>query len=203
MKGPISASVFSRLPSAIKDLDPAHQKVFIHLRLGKREVDISRQIGIDENDTRQKIIEVKEALARAGLLDLIEEPRFVTIHSSSEDEPEFQLRSFELPIEKKLILKEFLSILRDAINSLPIHQAQLLRLRYVQGMTAKDILAFSRSIKISFVPVKSTSELDEQSIFYALNTALKEVLEKIKERYREGSVMCTDNLKYILEEVDF
>jgi len=200
MEESFSESVFSRLPSAIRGLDLTHQKVFIHMRLGKRETDISR---LDEDNTRLKIIKVREALAQAGLLDLIEEPRFVSIHSSSEDEPEFQLRSFELPIEKRLILNEFLSILRDAIESLPHHQSQILRLRYRQDMTAKDILSFSKKISTSLVPGKNISELGEQDIFYALNTALKEVLKKVKVRYCESSVMCTDSLKYILEEVEF
>lgn len=203
MEGSYSDSVLSRLPSAIKGLDLTHQKVFIHLRLGKRETDISRLLGTDENDTRQKIAKVRETLAYAGLLDLIEEPRFISIHSASEDEPEFQLHSFELPIDKKLILKEFLSILTDAIEALPRHQSQLLRLRYRQDMTAKAILSFSKKINISFVPGKSASELGEQDIFYAINTALKELLKRIRERYCKESVMCTDNLKYILEEVEF
>jgi len=203
MEESFSESVFSRLPSAIRGLDLTHQKVFIHMRLGKRETDISRLLGLDEDNTRLKIIKVREALAQAGLLDLIEEPRFVSIHSSSEDEPEFQLRSFELPIEKRLILNEFLSILRDAIESLPHHQSQILRLRYRQDMTAKDILSFSKKISTSLVPGKNISELGEQDIFYALNTALKEVLKKVKVRYCESSVMCTDSLKYILEEVEF
>ena len=143
MEGSFSDSVFSRLPSAIKGLGLTHQKGFINVRLGKRENGISRQLGLQERDTRQKIIEVKEALTRAGLLDLVEEPRFIPIHSSSEDESEFQLISFDLPIEKKLIVKEFLSILRDTVGSLPSDQVQLLRLRYGQSMTAKDILSFS------------------------------------------------------------
>ena len=203
MEGHFSDSVFSRLPSAIKGLDLAHQKVFIHLRLGKRETDISRIRGLDEDSARLKITKVREALAQAGLLDLIEEPRFVSIHSASDEEPEFQLRSFELSIEKKLILKEFLSVLREVMESLPHHQMQLLRLRYRQDMTAKDILSFSKKISISLVPGKKVSELGEQDIFYALNTALKEVLKKTKENYREVPFMCTENLKYILEEVEF
>ncbi len=203
MEGSFSDSVLSRLPSAIKGLDLTLQKVFIHLRLGKKESDISRLLGLDEDDTRQKITKVRETLAQAGLLDLIEEPSFVSIHSTTEDGPEIQLRSVELPIDKRLILKEFLSILKDAIETLPRHQSQILRLRYRQDMTAKDILSFSKKINASFIPGKNISELTEQDIFYALNTALKEVLKKIKVRYCESSVMCTENLKYILEEVEF
>lgn len=203
MEGSFSDSVFSRLPYVIKGLSLTHQKVFINLRLGKKEIDISRQLGIDENDVRQKIIEVREALTQAGLLDLIEEPRFVTIHASSEDESEFQLRSLDLSIEKKLILKEFIEVLREVINSFPCYQAQLLRLRYGQDMTAREILSFSRKTGISFIPGKGADELDEQNIFYALNVALKELLRKLRERYSEGPFMCAENLKYVLEEVEF
>lgn len=203
MEVPFSDSVFNRLPSVIKGLDLTLQKIFINLRLGKKEIDISRQLGIDENETRQKIVAVREVLTRAGLLDLIEEPRFVSIHSSSEDEPEFQLSSFDLPIEKKLIIKEFLSILRETIGSLAGDQAQLLRLRYGQSMTARDILAFSKKTNMSFVPGKSVTELDEQKIFYALNSALKELLGRLKENYQNEPFMCTENLKYVLEEVEF
>lgn len=203
MEGSFSDSVFGRLPAVVKGLSPTHQKVFINLRLGKKEIDISRQLGTDENETRQKIDEVREVLTRAGLIDLIDEPRFVTIDASSEDEPEFQLRSYDLPIEKKLIIREFISALKNAISSLPNHQAQLLRLRYGQDMTAKEILSFAKSVNISFVPGKNASELDEQNIFYAVNSALKELIEKLKDRYREGLLIGTENLKYILEEVEF
>lgn len=203
MEVSFSESVFNRLPAVIRGLDQVHQKIFIHLRLGKKEIEISRQLGIDENEVRQKIIEVRKALTQAGLIDLIEEPRFVSIHSSSDDEPEFQLGSFDLPIEKKLIIREFISVLRDAIGSLPGDQAQLLRLRYGQDMTAREILSFSRKTGLNFVPGKGAAELDEQNIFYALNAAIKELLRKLRERYSEGPFMCAENLKYILEEVEF
>ena len=67
-------------------------------------------------------------------------------------------------------------------------------------MSAKDILGFCNKIGISLIPDKEITELKEQDIFYALNTALKEVLKRLKIRYKDESSFGMDNLKYIFEE---
>ena len=69
-------------------------------------------------------------------------------------------------------------------------------------MSAKEILGFSKKVNLSLVPGKALTELNEQDIFYAINSALKELLKRLKDRYREEHFLCMDNLKYILEEVE-
>ncbi len=68
-------------------------------------------------------------------------------------------------------------------------------------MSAKDILDFSNKIGLILIPDKETSGLKEQDIFYALNSALKEVFKELKVRYSEGSSIKMENLKYIFEEI--
>ncbi|MBI5408872.1 MAG: hypothetical protein HZA14_05860 [Nitrospirae bacterium] len=201
MEGPINKSVFDRLPSAIKPLDETSQKVYICLRLRKPEHEISRQLNLSLNETSEKIRVVRNELIRAGQLDLIEDPRFVSIHAEDPDSREFPLAADGLDIDKRLIIKEFLLCLKQSVNDLPEHQSQILKLRYKYQLSAKDILGFCRKMELSVIPDKELSAVKEQDVFYALNTALREVLKNLKSRYEGDNSFGMENLKYIFEEI--
>jgi len=200
MEGPFSKTVIERFPSVIKALNETCQQIFIYLRLRKNEIEIARQLNLSIDDTREKIEIVRNELTRAGQLDLIEDPRFVPIHSDDPDAPDIPVAAGELAADSKLIVREFILHLKDAVNKLPGHQTNLLRLRYKHLLSAKDILGFCRHIGSSLVPGKDISELKEQDVFYAINTALKEVLTQLKSRYK-GDEIGIENLKYIFEEI--
>lgn len=204
MGGVFNEAVSDRLPVVIRSLDQSHQKVYIHLRLGKREEAIAALTGLPLEEARERTVKVREELIRAGQLYLIEDPQFVSLHISSGDneEEEWQVSSSEISIDKKLILDEFISILRKSVEGLLPHHSRVLRLRYQQQMSAKEILGFLKKVNISLIPGKTLSELNEQDIFYTINSALKELLKRLKERYKEEHFLCMDNLKYILEEVE-
>lgn len=68
-------------------------------------------------------------------------------------------------------------------------------------MSAKDILGFCNKIGISLIPDKGIIELKEQDIYYALDSAIKEVLKQLKIWYKEESSLGMDDLKYIFEEI--
>ncbi|MBI5194477.1 MAG: hypothetical protein HZA08_13710 [Nitrospirae bacterium] len=205
MEGVFNEAVSDRLPAVIRSLDQTHQKVYIHLRLGKKEDEIATLIRLPPDDAKEKISKIRGQLAAAGHLYLIEDPQFVSLYLSSEDgeeEHERYIPSADISVDNKLIIHEFISILKKTIEGLLPNHSRILRLRYQQYMTAKDILGFSRKIGVSLIPGKSISEIDEQDIFYAINSALKELLKRLKERYMEEHFLCMDNLKYILEEVE-
>lgn len=202
MEGLISKSVIDRLPSAIKGLNETCQKTYIYLRLRKSEHEISKKLNLSLEEANEKIEIVRNALIKAGQIDLIEGPKFVSIHSEDSETEALPISTGELDIDKKLIIKEFLSFLKEAINNeLPEHQSQLLRLRYKHQMSAKDILRFCKKTGFSIIPGKEVSLLKDQDIFYALNTALKDVLKRLKMRYKEESSFEIDSLKYIFEEI--
>lgn len=202
MEEPISDGALNRLPSIIQKMDHVYQKVFIYLRLRKKEGEIARALGLDSEEARQKIEKVKEALIRTDQLYLVEDPRFVPIHSGGFGANVIQLRAGDLPVEHKLILSEFLSILKDIIKIIPEHQSRLLRLRYNHQLSVKDILDFSKRIDIALIPGKAVFEVKEQEVFYALNVALNAVLKRLKKRYREENSFCIENLKCIFEEIE-
>jgi hypothetical protein len=106
-----------------------------------------------------------------------------------------------LGVDNKLIVKEFFSYLRDAVSNLPLHQTNLLKLRYKHQLSAKDMLGFCRHIGSSLVPGKDIADLKEQDVFYALNTALKEVFKNLRSRYKGDGSLGMENLKYIFEEI--
>lgn len=201
MEGPISESVIKRLPSAVKNLDETCQKTYMYLRLRKSEHEIARHLKLSLNNAREKITVVHNELSKAGQIDMIKDPQFISMHSDDPDTPDMPIASQELEIDKRLIIKEFLSSLKKAVSELPEHQSQLLKLRYKYQMTAKDILGFINNIGTSLIPGKEIAEVKEQDIFYALNIAMKTILLKLKTRYHEKNSIGLDNLKYIFEEI--
>ena len=201
MEGPISKSALDRLPTVIKGLDEIHQRTYIYLRLRKPEGEISRLLPLPPEETFDVISKVRSELIGAGQIDLIEDPRFVSIHAEDDDSREMPLTGADLDVDQKLVIKEFLSTLKESINELPEHQSRLLNLRYKYHLSAKDILGFSRKTKFSPFPNKDISELREQDIFYGLNVALKDVFKGLKAKNSDMSSFGMDNLKNIFEEI--
>ncbi len=201
MEGPISRSAVDRLPAAIKGLDETHQRTYIYLRLRKPEAEISRLLPLPPEETSDVISRVRSELIGAGQLDLIEDPRFLSIHAEDEDSREMPLTGGDLDVDQKLVIKEFLTTLKESISELPEHQSRLLKLRYKYQLSAKDILGFSQKTRFSPVPNKETEELREQDIFYGLNVALKDVFKGVKAKHSDISSFGIANLKYIFEEI--
>lgn len=192
----------NRLPSAIQDLDQSHKEVYSYLWEGKEEEQIANLCGTTLDEARSRINRVKEELIKAGQLDLVERPQVISMHSDDPDTPELQLSSDELSADSKLIIKELRMIMKEVAGELPEYQLQLLRLRYMHDMTVKDILDFLKKLNVALIPGKEVQELREQEVFYALNTALKVVLNRLRERYGNESFLCPDNLKYIMAEAE-
>jgi len=200
MEGPISPSATSRLPSAIKELDETCQKAYIYLRLKKSGQAIANHLNLSLETTNETVETIRQALSKAGRLDLIEDPPFVSIHADDSDTQDLPIVSNEIDVDKKLIIKEFLSFLEKAISELPKDQSRLLRLRYKHQMSARDIVGFCNKMGFNIVPGKDHNELKEQDIVYVLNKTMKDVLARIKVRYEDNDSFGMDNLKYIFEE---
>lgn len=192
----------NRLPSAIQELDQSHKDVYNYLWEGKEEEQIANLCGITSDEVRSRINRVKEELIKAGQLDLVESPQVISMHSDDPETPELQLHSNELSADSKFIIKELKMIMKEVAGELPEYQLQLLRLRYMHDMTVKEILGFLKKMDIDMIPGKEVPELGEQEVFYAVNMALKAVLNRLRERYGNESFLCPDNLKYLLEEAE-
>jgi hypothetical protein len=201
MEGRFNRSVIERLPLSIRSMNSGCREIYIYLRLRKPEREIARLLNLSQDETREKIGTVRSALIGAGQLDLIEDPEIISIHAETDDEEDLPLRSSELDPEKKLLIAEFISGLKEIVTRLPEHQSRILMLRYKYHLPAKDILDFCRKLDLSLVPDKDAKELNEQDIFYALNTALKEVLKRLKMKYKEEKLLGMENLKYVFEEI--
>lgn len=201
MEEHISNSALDRLPAVIRGLNEIDQKTYIYLRLRKSEDEISRLLNLSIEEAKEKIKKVRSDLIKAGQIDLIEDPVYVSINPDNPDMPELPLAAKEIDVDKKLIIKEFLSFLKQAISDLPDSQVQLLKLRHKHKMSAKDILGLCRKLNLSLIPGKEILELKEQDIFYALNTARKDVLRRLRMRYGEENSFGMENLKYIFDEI--
>jgi len=204
MEGSISEYVKNRLPSSLKNLDENHQKAFIYLRLRKTEDDISRLLNASPSQTSKIINDVKLTLAASGQLYFIEKPRFISIQTGDPDDDLqcITIPANELDSDKKLIIKEFLSFLREAVTELPAHQACILQLKYQQNLSAREIVAFSKRVHLMLILGKSIEDTTEQDVFYSLNKALKSVLKRLRERYAEDCPMSIDALKDAFELIE-
>ena len=202
MGGHINKSAAERLPKAIKALDNLDQKIYIGMRLRKSAEQISRELSLSLEKTKEKINGLRHELIKTGQLYLVEEPQFVSIHSDEPDAEDLPVASGELNLDEKLIIDEFIASLRDAMEKIPAHQTRLLRLRYKHKLSAKDIVGFSNKLGFSLIPDKTLGELKEQDVFYELNIALKGVLKELKALYKEDASFGLENLKYIFEEID-
>jgi len=201
MGGSFSETVLKRLPSVIQALGPVEQKVYIYLRLRKDEENIARILALPVEDVKQKALHVRDALMRSGQIDLIQAPVVLSIHSDSPGAAVRHLTSKNISMDNTLILNEFLTHLKSAIDQLPKDQARLLRLRYNHRMTAGAILGFCKKLGFSLVHGKDIADLKEQDVFYSLNVALREVLKGLGEHYGDGD-LCPEGLKYVFEEIE-
>ncbi len=201
MEGPISPSATSRLPSAIKELNETCQKAYIYLRLRKSEQAIANRLNLSLETTNETVETIRSALIKAGQIDLIEDPKFIPIHSEDPEGSEIPLASNQMDADNMFIIKEFLSCISEAVSSLTDYQRCLLRLRYKHHMSATDIVGFCKRTGCSLIPNKASSQLKEQDIFYELNKALKAVLVQIRARYEEQDSLSMGHLKYIFEEI--
>jgi len=201
MGGSFSDTVLKRLPSVIQALDPLEQQVYIYLRLRKTEDNISHLLTLPIEDVRQKAQRIRDALMRSGQLHLVQSPVFLSIHSDASGVFLHTIPSHDASMDTKLILKELLSNLRKTIEQLPSDQARLLSLRYNHRMSAREIVSFCENLGTSLISGKNVGELNEQDVFYALNSALKAVLRGLRGCYSNTS-LCPKGLKYILEEIE-
>ncbi len=191
-----------RLPSAIRELDPTCRQVYIMLRLRKTEQQIAGELGLGTDKTRAGIDEVRHCLGREGMLHLVEDPEMVPLYVETSNGPCISVPSRGIDLESRLIIREFIRTLRECLEHLPPHLAILMRLRYRDELTAREIVAFMARTGISAIQGKAPGEVTEQDIYYGLNIAFGMILGQLKTRYRGELGMGIGALKSILEEFE-
>jgi hypothetical protein len=145
---------------------------------------------------------VRHALIRADQIDLVEDPRFVPLMFRDEEgEREIPIPSAGLPVEDRLIVREFVHHLRAVVESLAPKKAAVLRLRYRDDLTAREIAAFAAKTGMDLVPGKKPADVREQDVYPVLHGVFLEILASLKERYRDDFRMGPAHLKEILEDV--
>jgi len=172
------------------------------LRLRKTEQQIAGELRLKPEETRSAIDEVRHRLGREGMLYLVEDPEMVSLHGETPDDPDIPIPSQALDIESRLIIKEFIQALRGCIETLPSHQATLLRLRYRNDLTAGEIVDFGRRTGVSVISGKTPQEVTEQDVYYGINSALIAVLKQLQSRYKGEYGTGIDQLKMIFEEFE-
>ena len=200
MEGHSDGAASSRIPKALKGLDAVSRQVFVYLRLRKNEQWIANKLNISLNDAGKRIDAVRSCLVKGNLIDLIEDPEFIPIEN--ENGSSMPIPSGELSAEEKLIIKEAISAIRTAYKNICPFSKRLLKLRFVNSMTAKEILEFSRKTGVRVVDGKNLPDVGEQEIFSALGVALKELFDELQRRFGEDAEKFIDieTLKMILEE---
>lgn len=178
------------------------RQVYIMLRLRKTEQQIAGELGLGPEETRAGIEEVRHRLGRAGMLHLVEDPEMVSLSGETSEGPCVDVPSRGIDVEGRLIIREFLRALRDCLDRLPPHQAVLMRLRYRNGLAAREIATFLARTGICAVEGKMPTEVTEQDVYYGLAAALRNVLGQLKTAYRGELNLGIGELKSILEEFE-
>lgn len=172
------------------------------LRLRKTEQQIAGELGLGMEETRAGIDEVRHRLGREGMLHLVEDPEMVPLYGETSNGPCISVPSRGIDLESRLIIREFIRTLRECLEHLPPHQDILMRLRYRNDLTAREIVTFLARTGLSVIQGKAPGEVTEQDVYYGLNIALGMILGQLKTRYRGELGIGIGELKSILEEFE-
>jgi hypothetical protein len=191
-----------RLPACVVGLGSSHATAYVLLRLRKNESQIAMRLGVPVGEAEGIVQKVRHELAREGLLWHVEDPEFFPIHAREPDGPELPLAAANPGAEEQAIVRELVRQLGLAVDGLPLHQAALLRLKYRNGLSAREIREYISRTGTELIPGKTPATIVESDVFYALNAALKGVLGHLKRVY--GAAECQggiEGLKEVLEEI--
>ncbi len=200
MEGPFSKTVFSRLPSPIKELDETAQKLYIFLRLRKSESEISKRLGISMEELKAKADSVRHALAKSGMLYLIDGHRTVSVDGGDGGERTIVISSEGIGLDEKVMLHRFIEALRETVRELPQSELVILKLKYRDGLSAHDIVEFFRKVGSSPVAGKSVDDLTTQDIYGFLSSIMLKIVRMLKVRCEDWDLNAS-RLKEIFEEI--
>jgi len=193
-------TVVERLPAAIRAMDGTSRKMFILMRMRKTEAQIAGRLGLCHEAVREVGGRIRHALAQEGLLDMVEDPEFVTIHAEGPDDIEIPLPSGGLGPEEKLLVSEFLSALRVALGSLPDQERTLLRLMYRNGLSAREIAEFSQKTGVVVIP--GNVALSVPDVYSACGRAVTKVAAQLRRKYEGDLSMGPKEVKALFEDED-
>jgi len=196
----LSDTVVERLPAVIRSMDDTARKMFILMRMRKTEAQIAGRLGLCYEAVREVGGQIRHALVREGLLDMVEESEFAPIHGEGPDDVEIPLPSGGLGPEERLLVSEFLSALRDALASLPDHERNLIRLMYRNGLSAREIAEFSKKTGIVIIPGNVAVSVSD--VYSACGRAVKKVADQLRRKYGGDLWMGPKEVKALFEDED-
>ena len=196
----LNDTVVERLPAAIRAMDGTSRKMFILMRMRKTEAQIAGRLGLCHEAVREVGGRIRHALAQGGLLDMVEDPEFVTIHAEGPDDIEIPLPSGGLGPEEKFLVSEFLSALRDSLASLSDQERNLLRLMYRNGLSAREIAEFSQKTGVMIIPGNVVVSVPD--VYSACGRAVTKVAAQLRRKYEGDLSMGPKEVKTLFEDED-
>jgi DNA-directed RNA polymerase specialized sigma24 family protein len=171
-----------RLPVAIQRLPETERKIFVWLRRGKDEGFILEKLKLEQESFRQGASRVREALLRAGQLDLIERPEFRRLDLwDAENEGRYwcreDLQKHEAAITDQVFYRQVAAMLGSAIEKLKPAEQKLLKLYYHEGLSGKEIGRFCS--QLAFPLEIDGTEVGPQNVYYLLGKVTQRLLSTI------------------------
>ena len=130
------------VPKSIKGLGNQHISVFNMLRQKKEDHDICFKLKIDISEYLDIYEEIESALIKAGQIDLLEKPKFVSTGQGSNPESGFDIEDrTQLDPASLLDVEHFQSFLEAVVDKLDDHERRLLLLYWTQGLSIEEIFS--------------------------------------------------------------
>jgi len=194
-----SKTAYDRLPSAVRKLPKDAQTVCIFLRLRKTAPQISSATGLCLSETERLIKEVKRSLIVSGNYGMIADPVFVSIDTPQEEGMALETPSTSDNPEDSILLKNFLSVLRESVGTLSAAERRLLHLFFERRMTGGEIAGFCAQTGLGLSPDGGENPDTESEVFRAVDKAVKKLLSRMSENTPIGrGTLTVKSLKEIL-----
>lgn len=187
-----SPTAYQRLPVAIRKMAKEAQTVCIYLRLRKSEETISGEMGLPPDMVARLVAEVRRTLIVSGNYDIIADPSFVALEEAD------GAVAGGPGMEERILARDFLRALRDALGSLARDERRLLHLFFERHMTANEIVGFLRGTGIR-LESGETSVTGPAEVFYMIDRAVKRLLDAVAEATPIGrGTLTVKGLKEVL-----
>ncbi len=168
-----------RLPVCIKEQPETERRIFSWLRRGKDKIFILAKLKINEQAYKDGVHRVKEALIKAGQLDMLQPVEFKNIDDWTEQSRgKRELNAQEKTTTNKLFYNQVSALLNGAFKKLEPDEQKLIRLYYSEGLSGKQIGEFcSRlDLKLTIDGVK----LSSKNVYYLLSKITEKLSHSIE-----------------------
>lgn len=190
-----------RLPKSVRSLPMRSKKVFVLLRRRKSLAQMAGELGITHEEAKRETDAIRHLLICEGLVDLVDDPSLLSVETGGAEGEGIPLEDDASPeSHTSLMAKRVARVLAECISELSSEARLVLRLRYRDELSAKDVADFARKTKVVLVPGKAAEPSADQ-VYYVEGVAFATLARKLRDRMGSDESIATAGLKAAFEQV--